>query len=60
MAVVNRNTIRAVVESRLATELADAPVLPVVFHNMAYEPLQGLHGFSALRPLVPVNTWAMD
>lgn len=41
MGVVNRNTIRAVVESRLATELSQAPVLPVVFHNMAYEPTPG-------------------
>ena len=38
MAVVNRNTIRAVVESRLATELANSPVLPVVFHNISYAP----------------------
>tara|TARA_R100001086_G_scaffold211418_2_gene127382 strand:- start:339 stop:764 length:426 start_codon:yes stop_codon:yes gene_type:complete len=41
MAVANRNTIRAVIEGRLATELAASPVLPVVFHNMAYEPTPG-------------------
>ena len=41
MAATNRNTIRAVVEGRLATELASDPVLPVVFHNMAYEPTPG-------------------
>ena len=41
MAPSNRNTIRAVVEGRLATELANSPVLPVVFHNMAYEPTPG-------------------
>ena len=41
MAVANRNTIRAVIEGRLATELAGSPVLPVVFHNMAYEPTPG-------------------
>jgi len=41
MAVANRNTVRAVVENRLAAELANDPVLPVVFHNMAYEPTPG-------------------
>ena len=41
MALSNRNTIRAVIEGRLATELANSPVLPVVFHNMAYEPTPG-------------------
>ena len=45
MAALNLNTIRAVVEGRLATELATAPVIPVVFHNMAYTPTPG-------------NTWA--
>ena len=38
MAAVDLNTVRSVIEGRLATELATAPVLPVVFHNMAYEP----------------------
>ena len=38
MAAADLNTIRATIEGRLATELADSPVLPVVFHNMAYEP----------------------
>ncbi len=41
MAVANRNTIRGIVEGRLATELADDPALPVVFHNMAYTPTIG-------------------
>jgi len=38
MAAVDLNTVRSVIEGRLATELANAPFLPVVFHNMAYEP----------------------
>jgi len=38
MAAADLNTIRAVLESRLATELASAPVVPVVFHNMAFDP----------------------
>ena len=38
MAAADLNTIRATIEGRLATELASSPVLPVVFHNMAYEP----------------------
>ena len=41
MAVASRNTIRGLVESRLADELAGDPALPVVFHNMAYEPTPG-------------------
>ena len=38
MAAADLNTIRSVLEGRLATELANSPAIPVVFHNMAYEP----------------------
>jgi hypothetical protein len=38
VAATNRNTIRAIVEGRLATELAIDPVLPVVFYNIPYKP----------------------
>ena len=38
MAAANLNTIRAVVEGRLATELANSPAIPVVFNNLPYEP----------------------
>lgn len=38
MAALDLNTIRATIEGRLATELAAAPVLPVVFHNQPYTP----------------------
>ena len=38
MAAVDLNDIRATVESRLANELSNSPEVPVVFHNMAYEP----------------------
>ena len=38
MAAADLNSVRATIEGRLATELADSPVIPVVFHNMAYEP----------------------
>ena len=38
MAAANLNTIRSVVEGRLATELASSPVIPVVYHNMPYTP----------------------
>ena len=41
MAFASRNTIRAAIEGRLATELASSPAVPVVFHNMAYEPTPG-------------------
>ena len=41
MAFASRNTIRATIEGRLATELASSPAVPVVFHNMAYEPTPG-------------------
>ena len=38
MAAADLNSIRSTIEARLATELANSPALPVVFHNMAYEP----------------------
>ena len=38
MAAADLNTIRSTIEGRLVTELAESPVLPVVFQNMAYEP----------------------
>ena len=38
MAAADLNSIRATIESRLATELAKSPPTPVVFHNMAYKP----------------------
>ena len=38
MAAIPLNTIRSTIEGRLATELAIAPVLPVVFHNQPYVP----------------------
>ena len=41
MAAADLNAIRATIEGRLATELANSPAIPVVFHNMAYEPTPG-------------------
>ena len=38
MAAADLNSIRATIEGRLATELANSPAIPVVFNNMAYEP----------------------
>ena len=38
MAAADLNTVRSVIEDRLATELAKAPPVPAVFHNMAFEP----------------------
>ena len=38
MAAADLNAIRATIEGRLGTELAKAPLIPVVFNNMAYEP----------------------
>ena len=38
MAAIDLNTVRATIEGRLATEMAAAPVYPVVFHNMPYAP----------------------
>jgi hypothetical protein len=39
MAAINLNTVRAIIEGRLATELALSPAIPVVFHNMPYNPV---------------------
>jgi hypothetical protein len=39
MAAINPNTVRATIEGRLATELALSPAIPVVFHNMPYNPV---------------------
>jgi hypothetical protein len=38
MAAVDLNAVRAIVEGRLATELAQVPSIPVVFHNMPNNP----------------------
>jgi hypothetical protein len=38
MAALNLNTVRSTIEARLATELANTPAVPVMFHNMPYEP----------------------
>ena len=38
MAAADLNTVRSVIEGRLATELAGSPAIPVVFHNMPYTP----------------------
>ena len=38
MAITSRNQVRSIIESRLALELAESPAIPVVFHNMDYEP----------------------
>ena len=38
MAAADLNSVRATIEARLASELANSPAIPVVFHNMAYEP----------------------
>jgi hypothetical protein len=38
MAPANRNTVRATIESRLATELALSPAIPVAFNNISYAP----------------------
>ena len=32
------NTVRSTIESRLATELASSPSIPVVFNNVSYSP----------------------
>ena len=39
MAAINLNTVRATIEGRLVTELALSPAIPVVFHNMPYNPV---------------------
>jgi hypothetical protein len=37
MAATDLNTVRATIESRLATELANSPAIPVVFSNMPFD-----------------------
>jgi hypothetical protein len=37
MAATDLNTVRSTIESRLATELAKAPVIPIVFNNMTFD-----------------------
>ena len=37
MAATDLNTVRATIESRLATELASSPAIPVVFSNMPFD-----------------------
>ena len=37
MAATDLNTVRSTIESRLATELASSPAIPVVFNNMAFD-----------------------
>ena len=41
MAAADLNTVRATIEDRLAVEMSNSPKIPVVFHNMAYEPTPG-------------------
>jgi len=41
MAATDLNEIRATIEARLATELAKAPIIPIVFNNFDYSPSQG-------------------
>jgi len=36
MASVDLNTIRSTIEARLKTELSSAPLVPVIFNNIAY------------------------
>ena len=37
MAATDLNTVRSTIESRLATELASSPAIPVVFNNMTFD-----------------------
>ena len=37
MAAIDLNTVRSTIESRLATELASSPAIPVVFNNMTFD-----------------------
>jgi|TARA_Y100000052_G_C2917389_1_gene66198 hypothetical protein len=37
MAAIDLNTVRAAIEGRVATELANSPAIPVVFHNMSFD-----------------------
>ena len=56
MAALDLNAIRAVIEGRLATELALAPAIPVVFHNMAYTPTPSSTWVNARLALVITTT----
>tara|TARA_R100001086_G_scaffold152494_1_gene81178 strand:- start:66 stop:485 length:420 start_codon:yes stop_codon:yes gene_type:complete len=37
MAATDFNTVRAAIEGRIATELANSPAISLVFHNMAFD-----------------------
>ena len=37
MAAIDLNTVRSTIESRLATELASSPAIPVIFNNMSFD-----------------------
>ncbi len=37
MAATDLNAVRSTIESRLATELANSPVIPVIFSNQAFD-----------------------
>ena len=37
MAATDLNTVRSTIESRLTTELASSPAIPVVFNNMTFD-----------------------
>ena len=37
MAATDLNTVRSTIETRLATELASSPAIPVVFNNMTFD-----------------------
>ena len=37
MAAIDLNTVRSIIEARLATELASSPAIPVVFSNMNFD-----------------------
>tara|TARA_Y100000114_G_scaffold126593_1_gene123025 strand:- start:1211 stop:1618 length:408 start_codon:yes stop_codon:yes gene_type:complete len=37
MAAIDLNTVRTTIESRLETELASSPAVPIVFNNMAFD-----------------------
>ena len=37
MAAIDLNTVRSTIEARLTTELADSPIIPVVFNNITFD-----------------------
>ena len=37
MAATDLNTVSSTIEARLTTELADSPIIPVVFNNMTFD-----------------------